>query len=79
MKTLLFAIGLIVTTASFTPYMLPDQYVYIDSTDNKEPYYHAAGDCKDIKKGDKVKKVSLNDALNKYHLKPCPDCYKPKK
>ncbi|HSY75759.1 MAG TPA: hypothetical protein VK890_02815 [Bacteroidia bacterium] len=79
MKTLLFAIGLLVTTASFTPYIMPEQYVYIDSTDSKAEYYHAGDDCKDIKKGDKTKKVSLSDAVNKYHLKPCPDCYKPKK
>lgn len=85
MKTLLIAIGLFVSTTSFTPfslinahYALPQQYVYIDA-DPKEPYYHAATDCKDIKKGHKIEKVTLNEAVNKYHLKPCPDCYKPKK
>ncbi len=98
MKTLLIAIGLLITTTAFTnsplasndlqlstyDYRLtadnlPSHYVYIDATDPKEPYYHAAGDCMDIKKGHKVEKVSLKDAENKYHLKPCPECYKPKK
>ena len=76
MKTLLIAITLLVTATAFTP---PLQYVYIDSTNTQAQYYHSKDDCKDIKKGDKTKKVSLQDAENKYHLKPCPDCVKPSK
>jgi hypothetical protein len=91
MKTLLIALSLFISTNAFTnpllatnhysliTNVLPSHYVYIDATDPKEPYYHAAGDCMDIKKGHKVEKVSLKDAENKYHLKPCPECYKPKK
>ena len=87
MKNILLAIGLFASTASFSVNSsslivsrcaLPSQYVYIDA-DPKEPYYHAAGDCKDIKKGHKVEKVTMSEAVNKYHLKPCPDCFKPKK
>ena len=77
MKTLLLALTIFTTTTSFTNYVRPSQYVYIDVADTKQPYYHKADDCKEIKKGDKVKKVTLTDAVNKYHLKPCPDCYKP--
>jgi hypothetical protein len=76
MKTLLIAATLFVTTTGF---VRPLQYVYIDSTDSKAPYYHSKDDCKDIKKGDKVKKVALADAIDKFHLKPCPDCVKPGK
>jgi hypothetical protein len=76
MRTILLAIGLFVTTTSFTK--LPNHYVYIDA-DPKEQYYHAANDCKEIKKGHKIEKVTLDEAVNKYHLKPCPECYKPKK
>lgn len=87
MKKLLLATGLLISTISFSAnshwliasnYRLPAQYVYIDA-DPKEPYYHAKDDCKDIKKGHKVEKVTLSEAVNKYHLKPCPDCFKPKK
>ncbi|MGP8216735.1 MAG: hypothetical protein ACLQQ4_14315 [Bacteroidia bacterium] len=89
MKILLFAISIFVTTASFTPFTiyhspftvirsLPAQFVYIDE-DPKETFYHSKSDCKDIKKGHKVKQVTLDDAINKYHLKPCPDCVKPAK
>jgi len=88
MKNILLAIGLFASTTAFTAtnnyslitnhYSLPSQYVYIDA-DPKEPYYHAANDCKDIKKGHKIEKVTLSEAVNTYHLKPCPDCYKPKK
>ncbi|HTA82822.1 MAG TPA: hypothetical protein VK783_07815 [Bacteroidia bacterium] len=77
MKTLLLAFAMLTTTTGFTNYVRPSQYVYIDSSDAKEPYYHKGSDCKDIKKGDKVKKVTLTEAVNKYHLKPCPECYKP--
>jgi len=88
MKNILLAIGLFASTTSFSVNSsslivnrcaLPSQYVYIDGTDPKEPYYHAAGDCKDIKKAHKVEKVTMSEAVNKYHLKPCPDCFKPKK
>jgi hypothetical protein len=75
MKTLLLALAIFTTTTAFTN-LRPQQYVYIDA-DPKQPFYHAAPDCKNIKKGDKVKKVTLAEATNKYHLKPCPECYKP--
>lgn len=92
MKKLLLAFALLSVATAFSKHTsalttndyrltteaLPSQYVYIDA-DPKEPYYHAKADCKDIKKGHKVEKVTLSEAVNKYHLKPCPDCYKPKK
>jgi hypothetical protein len=76
MKTLIAAICLMAVTTAFAPQ--PLQYVYIDDNP-KATLYHAATDCKDLlKKGHgKILKVTLNDAVNKYKRKPCPDCYKP--
>lgn len=73
MKTLLLALTLMVTTTSFTPQQL--HYVYID-TEAKAGYYHADDKCTGEKKGEKFTKVTLDDAINKYHRKPCPKCYK---
>jgi len=73
MKTLLLAITLMATTTSFRPQQL--HYVYIN-TDDKTGYYHADTKCTGEKKGDKYTKVTLDDAINKYHRKPCPMCYK---
>lgn len=75
MKTLLTVLTLFVATTSFTVPQL--QYVYIDANPKAAGgYYHDDKHCKGLKKGDKVVKISLTEAINKYHYKACPYCVK---
>ena len=80
MKKLIAGLFLFTVVTAFVP--RPLQYVYID-TNPKSGYYHADKHCTALKedlKADKghykLKRVTLEEAINKYKLKPCPLCCK---